>query len=76
NSGKTAAANSRIAQINTIIKELAYNHSMKVIDMAALMNGEDGKLIAGYAVEDGVHFSAAGNQLWFDTLRPYVQPYD
>ena len=78
-SSKTAkTVNGRMKEANTIIKELAQSHSMTVIDMAMaeLMNTEDGKLKSAYASPDGVHFSAAGNQLWFDTLRPYVQLYD
>jgi len=76
-SSKTAkTVNGRMKEANTIIKELAQSHSMTVIDMAALMNNSDGKLKSSYALPDGVHFSAAGNQLWFDTLRPYVQIYD
>ena len=78
-SSKTAkTVNGRMKEANTIIKELAQSHSMTVIDMAEaeLMNDSDGKLKSAYASPDGVHFSAAGNQLWFDTLRPYVQLYD
>ena len=65
-------ANSRMAEANGIIKELAANHNMVCIDMAALMNNEDGSLKRKYASADGVHFSEEGNQFWFDTLRPYV----
>lgn len=76
-SAKTArTVNSRMDEANRIIKELAASHSMTVIDMAALMNTSGGKLKGEYATPDGVHFSEAGNQLWFDTLRPYVQIYD
>ena len=76
NASRTKKANNLLKQANEIIKELAENHGMEVFDMAALMDGEDGMLKAEYAVEDGVHFCAAGNQLWFDTLRPAVQLYD
>ena len=65
-------ANSRMAEANGIIKELAANHNMVCIDMAALMDNEDGSLKREYACSDGVHFSESGNQFWFDTLRPYV----
>ena len=65
-------ANSRMAEANDIIRELAENHNMVCIDMAALMNNEDGSLKKKYACPDGVHFSEAGNLFWFDTLRPYV----
>ena len=76
-SAKTArTVNSRMDEANRIIKELAASHSMTVIDMAALMNTSGGKLKGEFATPDGVHFSEAGNQLWFDTLRPYVQIYD
>ena len=68
--------NGRMKEANVMIKELAQARSMTVIDMAELMNDSDGKLKSAYASPDGVHFSAAGNQLWFDTLRPYVQLYD
>ena len=76
-SAKTVkTVNSRMKEANGIIKELAAAHSMTVIDMAELMNNSDGKLKSEYASPDGVHFSAAGNYLWFDTLREYVELYD
>ncbi len=66
---------SNIRTVNTIIKELAAEHSMEVVDMATLMNDGDGYLKDEYSL-DGVHFSKAGNQLWFDTLEPLVAAAD
>ena len=66
-------ANSKMAQGNEIIRELASAHGMTLIDMAQLMNNEDGTLKTAYASADGVHFSAEGNSFWFETLRPYVE---
>ena len=65
-------ANSKMAQGNEIIRELAQSHGMTLIDMAELMNNTDGTLKAAYASPDGVHFSADGNAFWYDTLRPYL----
>ena len=65
-------ANSKMAQGNEIIRELAQSHGMTLIDMAELMNNSDGTLKASYASPDGVHFSAEGNAFWYDTLRPYL----
>ena len=65
-------ANSKMAQGNEIIRELAKSHGMILIDMAELMNNPDGTLKAAYASPDGVHFSAEGNAFWYDTLRPYL----
>ena len=65
-------ANSKMAQGNEIIRELAQSHGMTLIDMAELMNNPDGTLKATYASPDGVHFSADGNAFWYDTLRPYL----
>ena len=65
-------ANDHMAQANTIIKELAQKHGMTVIDMTAVMNNDDGSLKAEYCVEDGVHFSAKGNSIWFEELLPFV----
>ena len=65
-------ANSKMAQGNEIIRDLAQLHSMILIDMAELMNNPDGTLKAAYASPDGVHFSADGNAFWYDTLRPYL----
>lgn len=66
-------ANSKIAEANEIIKVLAENHNMVCIDIAALMDNEDGSLKKEYACPDGVHFSEAGNARWFETLRPFVE---
>ena len=65
-------ANSKMAQGNEIIRELAQSHGMTLIDMAELMNNSDGTLKATYASPDGVHFSTDGNAFWYDTLRPYL----
>ena len=65
-------ANSKMAQGNEIIRSLAEEHKLTLIDMAALMNNSDGTLKADYASSDGVHFSAEGNAFWYDTLRPYL----
>ena len=65
-------ANSKMAQGNEIIRDLAQLHGMTLIDMAELMNNPDGTLKAAYASPDGVHFSAEGNAFWYDTLRPYL----
>ena len=66
-------ANEHMSQANEIIKELAQNHGMTVIDMAAVMNNEDCSLKAEYCVEDGVHFSQAGNACWFEALSNFVE---
>ena len=66
------SANSHMAKANEIIKTLAQKHNMQVIDVAAVMNNEDGTLKAEYCVEDGVHFSAAGNACWFGVRENFV----
>ena len=65
-------ANSKMAQGNEIIRSLAEEHKLTLIDMANLMNNPDGTLKAAYASSDGVHFSAEGNAFWYETLRDYV----
>ncbi len=65
--------NNNVKTVNSIIKELAAAHKMEVIDMASLMNDGNGYLQSQYASSDGVHFSEAGNQYWFDTLEDYVK---
>ena len=70
---KIDMANDQMARANDIIRSLAEKHGIECIEIAALMNNEDGSLKAQYAVEDGVHFSEEGNQIWFDTLSPYVE---
>jgi len=72
-SKKNARKNNNIKTVNSIITELAAAHSMTLIDMASLMNDSDGYLQDQYAYSDGVHFSDAGNQYWFDTLESYVK---
>ena len=66
-------ANEHMSKANEIIKELAQKHGMTVIDMADVMNNEDGSLKAEYCVEDGVHFSQAGNACWFEALGELVK---
>jgi lysophospholipase L1-like esterase len=63
-------------EANEIIMDLAALHGMTVIDMAALMDNPDGRLKKELCTPDGVHFSDAGNNLWFETLRPYVLAVD
>ena len=64
--------NANMVVANAIIKDLAESHGMALIDIAAGMNNPDGTLKADYSV-DGIHFSAAGTQFWYDSLRPYVE---
>ena len=66
------SSNSNMAKANEIIKSLAQKHNMQVIDVAAVMNNTNGTLKAEYCVEDGVHFSQAGNACWFGVLEDYV----
>lgn len=63
--------NSNIGKANQIIKELAEKHQVTLIDIASLMNNNDGTLKKEYSA-DGIHFTQLGNQLWYDTLLPYV----
>jgi lysophospholipase L1-like esterase len=60
-----------IADENEIIRDLAENRDVTLIDGATGMNNSDGRLKAPYSV-DGVHFTALGNQFWYDTLNAYV----
>lgn len=66
------ASNDNMAKANEIIKALAQKHGMQVIDVAAVMNNANDTLKAEYCVEDGVHFSAKGNSIWFEELLPFV----
>ena len=72
-SKKNAKKSNNIKTVNSIITELATAHNMEIIDMASRMNDSDGYLKDQYAYSDGVHFSDAGNQYWFDTLESYVK---
>lgn len=64
--------NGRMKEANGIIMDLASLHGMTVIDMAALMDNPDGRLKSEYSSPDGVHFSDAGNRIWYDTLKPFI----
>ena len=70
-SKSNAGKNDKIKAVNTIITELATSHNITVIDVASLLNDSDGFLKEEYS-SDGVHFSDAGNKIWFDTLESYV----
>jgi lysophospholipase L1-like esterase len=61
-----------ITVANEIIRDLAVSRDLTLIDMALGMNNSDGTLKAQYS-EDGIHFSALGNQFWYDALRPYME---
>lgn len=64
--------NNNVSAANEIIRDLAQSGNVTLIDMATVMNNSDGTLMAQYSA-DGIHFSALGNQLWYDSLRPYVE---
>ncbi len=66
-------ANSKIEQANAIIRTSAQKYNVACIEIAALMDNGDGSLKREYASADGVHFSEEGNQIWFDSLRPFVE---
>lgn len=63
-----------ITVANEIIRDLAENRNVTLIDMALGMNNSDGTLKAQYSA-DGIHFTALGNQFWYDTLSPYVDAF-
>ena len=63
--------NDKINTANAIIRQLASDYEITLIDIAPLMTDAEGKLIKEYTVE-GVHFSEAGNKLWFDVVKPYL----
>lgn len=62
----------RVLAANEIIWELAETHGMDVIDLAGVMNNEDGSLKGEYS-SDGIHYNQAGNDAWVALLRPYVE---
>jgi len=64
--------NANIIVANEIIRDLADKSAIPLIDMATVMNNADGSLKTEYSV-DGIHFSDAGNQVWYDSLRPYIE---
>lgn len=65
------AKNKKIKAANAIIKELATQYNVTLLDIAPVMTGSDGKLISDYSV-DGVHFSSLGNEVWFNFIEPYI----
>jgi len=67
-----ARMNANIIVANEIIRDLADKSAIPLIDMATVMNNADGSLKTEYSV-DGIHFSDAGNQVWYDSLRPYIE---
>lgn len=64
--------NTNIALANNIIENLCSSMSVPLIDMAKLMNNEDGSLNPNLST-DGIHFNSKGNKIWFDTVRPFVE---
>ena len=63
--------NQNINTVNSIIKELATQKSVTLLDIASLMTDSEGKLKREYTTE-GIHFSQEGNNLWYDFIRPYL----
>lgn len=64
--------NKNMAKANEIIMDIAKMHGLTVIDIAKLMNNEDGSMKAQYS-SDGLHFTDLGNQIWYEELRPYIE---
>ncbi len=62
----------KIAVANEIIRELEESPTLILIDVAAGMNNPDGTLKSEYSI-DGIHFTDAGNQFWYDSLREEVE---
>ncbi len=60
-----------IVAANEIIRDLADEHGLTLIEMANGMNNSNHTLKDEYSA-DGIHFSVLGNEFWFDSLRPYV----
>ena len=64
--------NGNVLSVNAAIKELAQELELTLIDMAAVLAYEDGELKPEYSA-DGIHFNEAGNSLWYDAVREYVE---
>ncbi|MBR5098401.1 MAG: hypothetical protein IK091_04180 [Spirochaetales bacterium] len=63
--------NGNVLLVNEAINELAEELGLKLINMAAVLADEDGELKPEYSA-DGIHFNEAGNNLWYDAVREYV----
>lgn len=64
----------RMAGANAAIR--AYSETQALlyyVDTATPMLGEDGSPRPGLFIEDGLHLSAAGYDLWTDILKPYLE---
>lgn len=66
--------NARIKEINQKIEEFSTKYNLDIIDLAPLLNDENGALKNEYTT-DGAHFTNEANQIWFNEIESYLSTY-
>ena len=64
--------NSKISEINEIIKLKAEEYKFTFLDIASVMNKNNSNEMKDEYSADGVHFNDTGFKVWFDCIRELV----
>jgi len=64
--------NDKIKEINNSLKELAKNFMAEYLDVYSLYTDSNGKLFREYLLEDGVHLSDKGYEVWSKAVEEFL----
>lgn len=65
-------SNDTIQDVNNSLKELAINLGAEFLDIYKLFIDKNGRPARGYLLDDGVHLSDKGYELWSDELEKII----
>jgi lysophospholipase L1-like esterase len=66
-------SNESIDSVNGVLKKVAIEENAEFIDMTGLFTRGDGSVIADYLLDDGVHLSEPGYNVWADELEKVIR---
>ena len=69
--GNLLCSNSKISEVNNLIRSIADKHKAQYIDIHSLYEKDD-MLNEEYS-SDGVHLKADAYSLWYEALRNYIE---
>ncbi|MCX8031104.1 MAG: GDSL-type esterase/lipase family protein [Thermodesulfovibrionales bacterium] len=65
--------NNLIRKINSSLREIASFNKADYLDIYSLFLDEKGKVINNYLLDDGVHISIKGYEIWSEAVEKYLE---
>lgn len=66
-------SNDEITEVNKRLKKISDEHDVHYIDIHAMFLDREGRPIAAYLLDDGVHVSDKGYKAWSDVIEQIIK---